>query len=461
MPANAPPKGYGPRQRRLPAALKLWVALVLINLVGMLVSIWCAAKLRAVPATSGQETLLFAAYYGAMGLAALVDALWLDELLFKGAFRLSHLQGKSADTLRQSDDVQVMAAALQRSSYSFPALVIAGGLASYFLFNLVNGDFNFYWRTLGHHIAALRDEAPEAQRLQAIAELSIRRDPKDRHFIPGVLRRELERGGPTAIWATWALGRFRDLPPRQREPIYDALFAATRAADPALRREAVIALARLQHRGVVAPLTSELAADLAALDAGRPVDLRLVYSTGWVQSMEAVPALRELLARGDQDTQRVAAWALAQHRDEAGGRAVVRILEDRLPAASLPVRCALVYALGITSDEASNPALMHAHDLATPAERQTPCELVQFELRPDGGDESVRLLEPVDTYEMRILHSMGQIRATAPALRAEVEPWLRQVIAAAEPGSLKQLRATSLLEGIEAARDDRPKAKAP
>lgn len=467
MPSAAPPKGYGPRQRRTPVALKLWVSVVITNVAGMMASLWLGAKLRAVPATSGEETLLFAAYYTAMAIAAIADALLLDELLFKGAFRISHLQGKTAESVRPSDDVATVAASLQRSSYSFPALLIAGGIASYVLFNAVNGGFNFYWRTLGKHISALRDDGPESEprRLQAIAELSIRRDPRDRHFIPNVLRRQLTAGGAPSVWAAWALGRFSDLPARQRGPIHDALLAATRDADPALRREAVIALARLQYRPVARALAGELDAELAALDAGDPViDPRLVYATGWVQSMESVPGLTAVLGRGDERAQRIAAWALAQHRDEKGGREVVRILEERLPAASLPVRCAIVFSLGITSDEASNRALMHAHDLATADERNTPCELVELNLRPDEGDEGARLLEPVDTYEMKILHAMGQVRATSPELRAAVEPWLAGVVASSEPGSLKKTRAESLLQGIQAGRDDtlpKPGAAAP
>ena len=461
MPSAAPPHGYGPRRRHTPVALKLWVALVVTNIGGMMASLWLAAKLRAVPATAGEESLLFAAYYTAMAIAAIADALLLDEILFKGAFRISALQGKTAESLRPSDDVGTMAASLQRSSYSFPALLILGGVASYLLFNLVNGDFNFYWRTLGKHVAALRDDGPEAEprRLQAIAELSIRRDPRDRHFIPNVLRRHLAEGGSIGVWAAWALGRFSDLPPRQRAPIHDALLAATRSPEPALRREAVIALARLQHRPVTKALVAELEAELADLGGGDPVDPRLVYSTGWIQTMESVPALTAILGRGDLLAQRIAAWALAQHRDEKGGREVVRILEERLPAAALPVRCAIVYGLGITRDEGSNRALMHAHDLATRAELETPCELIQLYLRPDGGDEGARLLEPVDTYEMQILHAMGQVRATTPELRAQVEPWLAQVIAAADPGSLKKTRAESLLQGVQAGRDDTAPAR--
>lgn len=455
MTAPTLPKGYGPRRRRVPAALKLWVALIVANVGGMLVSVATAARIRAVPSESA-ETWLFVAYYGVIAIAAIVDALWLDEILFKGAFRIAHLQGKTAETVRPSDDVATVAASLQRSTLSFPFLLIVSGFATYMIFNQVNGSFNFYWRTLGQHIASLRGDGPETEpkRLRAIAELSIRRSPTDRTLVPRVLASQLSKGGETGVWAAWALGRFSDLPARQRGPIHDALAEAIEKGDERTRREAVIALARLQQRSVTRALVAELEREVAAIAEGRPLDLRLIYATGWVQTMKSVPALREILSRGDAEAQRLAAWALAQHRDEKGGREVIKILEARLPAAPLLARCAIVHALGITSDEGSNRALMHAHDTATAAERDAECPLVTIGLRPDGEDEKADLLKPVDTYEMKILHTMGTVRATTREIRAEVEPWLAGVIAEAEEGSLKKSRAASLLEGIQAGRDD-------
>ncbi|MEZ4451662.1 MAG: hypothetical protein R3B09_19505 [Nannocystaceae bacterium] len=465
MTAPTLPKGYGPRRRSVPPALKLWVALIVANVGGMLVSVYTAGRIRAVPSES-TETWLFVAYYAAIGIAAIVDALWLDEMLFKGAFRRTHLQGKTAETVRPTDDVETVAASLQRSTMSFPFLLIASGFVTYLVFNQVNGNFNFYWRTLGQHIASLRGDDPETEprRLKAIAELSIRRAPTDRTLVPRVLASQLPKGGEVGVWAAWALGRFSDLPPRQRGILHDALTQAIAEGDDRTRRESVIALARLQHRPVTKALVAELEREVAAIPSGKPLDLRLIYSTGWVQTMASVPALSEILVRGDVEAQRLAAWALAQHRDEKGGREVIKILEARLPAAPLLARCAIVHALGITSDEGSNLALLHAHDIATGAERDTECPLITIGLRPDGEDEKADLLKPVDTYEMKILHTMGMIRATTPAIRAEVEPWLERVIGESEGGSLKRSRAESLLEGIRAGRDDTtapPKALEP
>jgi hypothetical protein len=452
MSGPALPKGYGPNRRKTPPALKLWVAVIIANIAGILISVWTAGRLRAIPAEASTETWLFALYYGSMFVTAIVDALWLDEILFKGAFRLTHLQGKTGDTVRPSDDVETVAAATSRSTVSFPVLLILSGVVSYFAFNAINGNFNFFWRNLGVHMANLRgdDEEGLQRRLQAIAELSIRRAPHDRTLIPRTLIGQLERGGEEAVWAAWALGRFSDLPGRQRGLIHEALTAATRGGDDRITREATVALARLQYR----PVAKTLAAELDKTLGEEPVDRRLVYSTGWIQSMTSVPGLTAILSRGDIEAQRIAAWALAQHRDEKGGREVVKILEDRLPSAPFLTRCAIVHALMITSDEASNRALMHAYDVATPEELEAECPVIDIDLRPDGQGEPARLLEPVDTYEMKILQTMGALRATDAELRGEVEPWLEKVAAASEEGSLKQSRARSLLEGIRSGRDD-------
>ncbi len=452
MSGPALPQGYGPRRRRVAPAHKLWIAVVIANLGGILLAVWTAGLLRAIPADPSTDTWLFIAYYGAMVVAAIADALWLDEVMFKGAFRLTHLQGKTADTVRPTEDIGTVVATTRRSSLSFPVLLILSGGLTYFAFNFVNGNFNFFWRNLGVHLADLRGDAPEEQskRLSAIAELSIRRAPQDRTMVPRALIGQLDRGGEEAVWGAWALGRFSDIPGRQRTPIYEALMAASRKGDPKLRREATIALARLQYRPISKTLSEELEATLSE----QPSDHRLIYSSGWVQSMESVPGLSKLLRGDDPEAQRFAAWALSQHRDEKDGREVVRILEDRLPTASFLTRCAIIHALMITSDEASNLALMHAHDIASAEERDTECPLLTIDLRPDGQGEAVRLLEPVDTYEMKILTSMGAARATTPEIRAKVEPWLVRVVGESEEGSLKKSRTLSLLEGIRAGRND-------
>ncbi|MCB9752870.1 MAG: hypothetical protein H6713_23185 [Myxococcales bacterium] len=446
------PKGYGPRRSRVPAAYKLWMGAIIANLAGVLAAVYIAKIIRGIPASTGTETALLAVYYTMMVIAAVVDALWLDEVLFKGGFRRSHLQGQDGRQA-QSGDVEEAAASMQRSSFSFPVLLILSGLFTYLLFNFINNDFDNYYRRVGKHVTSLRGDNPEnaTKRLAAIGELSIRRDPE---IIP-ILTRQLERGGDVAVWAAWAMGRFKDVPAKRRRPLVEPLLAASRSDDRALRREAIVALARLQYRPIASQLKTELRSDIDSLSSESSIDLRLLYAAGHVQSMELVPLLEEILrGKGSVEAQQAAAWALFQHIDQRGGRDVVPILEERLPAAPLAVRCAIVHSLGYTGDENSNRALIHAYDTATPEERATRCGIVSFNLRPDGGDERVDLFMPRDSFEMKILQAMGQIRATTPEVRAAVEPWLARVVEGATD-DLKRSRAESLLSGIQSARDDR------
>ncbi len=453
-PPSSMPKGYRPRKRRIPAVVHLSVAAVIVNLAGILGAIYISLRVRAVTETAGEESTLLAVYYAAMLIVAVVDALLLDEIFFKGAFRRSHLQGKDGSEIQRSEaDIEGAAASLQRSSVSFPVLLLLCGGLTYFIFNFANNNFDAYHSRIGRHISALRgvDTEGEARRLTAIGELSIRRDPE---VIP-VLTAQLKRKGEVRIWGAWALGRFSDVHPKRRRPLVDPLTAAMTSPDVRFRREAIIALSRLQWRPVYKALSQEIRHDL---DTGKPLDPRLLYATGYVQKLELVPLLTEILnnkgGKISERSQRLAAWSLFQHIDQRGGREVVPVLEQRLPSASFLLRCAIIHALGYTGVEQSNLALMHAYDTATPEERVQTCEHVTFTLRPDGGDERVDLLLPSEPLTMKVLQAMGQIRATSPDVRAKVEPWLEDVIKQSSD-DLERSRAQSLLDGIRLGRDDR------
>ncbi len=442
------PPGYGPGRRKIDPAHKLGVAVVIANLAGLIAAVYCAQQIRAVPAEASTETILFAVYYTAMCVVAIADALLIDELVFHGAFRVQYLQGKDGARLNLKDDEATVAASMQRSSVSFPAVLILCGGLTYLLFNAVNHDFDGYHRKVGKYVSSLRGDDPETQakRSEAIAALSVRRDPE----IVALLLQQMGRGGETGAYAAWALGRFSDAK-NYRKAIVEALWAASKEPDPAVAREAVIALARLQYRPVALALEAELR---RGLDAGE-LDPRLIYASGFIQVPSTVPLLTEVLQRGDIKAQRVAAWALAQHRDQREAKDLDRILEARLPSAQFLGRCAIVHCLGILGNERSNLALMHAHDMASPEERIAACPSESVYLRPDGADEPADLLLPPDAYSMKILNVMGQIRATAPEIRAQVEPWLTRLAAesqAADP--LLSARAQSLLDGIRQGRDD-------
>lgn len=447
MPERSPAPGYPIRRRgRTPAWAKLWSLVIVTNMAGFLVAIWVARLVRGVPESATTETLLRFGYFAAMLVIAFFDALLVDELLFKGAFRRTHLQGRSARHARKDEAVEEVAVSMHRSTTSFPILLLASAGLTYLLFNTVNHDFDVYYRRVGKHISAMH-QAHDPRQIEAIQALSIRRDPE---ILPA-LRWRLQQGGVPAAWAAWALGRFGDLP--SRKPLYVPLVAAARGEDPAIRREALVSLGRLQNRSMAPEIQAEIEAQLAA---DQPIDLRLMYGLGAVQVLSSVPLLEKILHQGEEPEQRLAAWALAQHRDQRGARpTVVELLEHRLPTATMPVRCAIVHSLGIVADERSNIALMRAYDETPADERATECARLQLSLRPDGAlDDRVDLFMPQERFAMKVIRVMSQIRATTPSIRAEVEPWLQQVRDDAQTLPAPREAARALLVGIEEGRDD-------
>lgn len=449
MPQAAKAK-IGPRRRRRPVWARLWVSVVTTNLAGCAFAVYATALIRAIPSSSAVESTLLFAYYMAMAVVALVDALLVDELVFDGAFRRSMWHGESTPSLKH-DDVEVVAASMKRSSMGFAVVVIGCGLITYLLFNWVNRDFDREYRRIGRHLSALV-HADEAGKIAAIQQLAnIRATTGD--AVPPIVRAlqdTMAKGGEPGRWAAWSMGRYFDQ--KLRRPFVGPLVAAARAGDPGIRREAVIALARLQHRSSAEMVQAEVRADL---EAGRPVDLRLLYALGSVQVMSSIDVLETLLHAGDERTQGLAAWAMAQHRDEAGGRTVVPKLEQRLATASAPVRCDILHALTILADERSNVALMRVYDDATAEERSIVCPNFRLSLRPDGSiEDRVDLFMPESGFALRVIHAMAQMRATSPDVRREVEPWLEGFIAAAETEAEAREAAKILLAGIRQQRDD-------
>jgi len=430
---------------------KLVSLTLLANMAGFVVAIFVARSLRAGHATDSGETLWLAAYYSAMFLVGLVDAFLVDELLLGGKFRRTYLQGKDTRQLERSGDDEALVGSFKGGNFGFPMVVVLCGGLSYLLFNLVNDDFDTYHRTIGTHVSALRSEDPERQK-SAVAELSIRRAPQ---VLPA-LRAVLAAEGPAAPWAAWALGRFEDLPTKR--PVITPLVGAARSQNPEVRREALVALGRLQHRPVAPYILQEIQTQM---DAGETVDPRLLYAVGSIQVLDSLPILEQLLHGSDEMTQRLAAWALAQHRDQRAkqrdglaGRDAVTLLERRLPSASLDVRCAVVHGLGILGDEHSNQPLMQAYDAATPEEHAYVCPRITIALRPDGGDDEVELLRPERKLGMKIILAMGQMRATSPEIRAAVEPWLIALEGDSSAIYEVVVGSTSLLKGIRGGRND-------
>ncbi|MFO7566693.1 MAG: HEAT repeat domain-containing protein [Enhygromyxa sp.] len=442
MAAKAPP-GYGRNQPKR-SALKLWLAVVSANLIGLFAAVYVSSYLRA---GAGDPDLLFVLYYGAMIVVAIVDAFWLDEVLFKGSFRRS-LQGKSG-LARKNADVEEVAASLSGSPISFPIVVVLCGFLTYGLFNLVNHGFDRWWRSVGEQAHVLRDPAATtAAQQQAILELSVRIRPE----VLTILERELSDGDPEVeAWAAWAIGRHRDNEAMNINRV-PALIDRVRNGAPQVRREALITLSRLQHQAIAGEVQAALAEEL---ERGEAIDRRLIWALGYLQHRDSLAVLDKALYHPDEDVQRLAAWSLAQHRDSGKGREAADLLEQRLPAAPMATKCAIVHSLGVLADERSNLALMHAHDSLTPDQRWSLCESISVFAAPDGKHDREDLLMPRERYAMKTIQAMGAMRATTPEIREQVEPWLEQVIAASETPTVIREAAGSLLSGIREQRNDR------
>lgn len=442
MAAKAPP-GYGRNQSKK-TALKLWLAVVSANLIGLFAAVYVSSYLRV---GAGDPDVMFLLYYGAMILAGTVDAFWLDELLFKGAFRRT-LQGKTG-IVRKNADVDEVAASLQRPAISFPVVIILCGFATYGLFNLVNRGFDSWWRDIGKHAHVLRDpSSTTAAQQQAIVQLSVRIRPE----VLTILERELADGDPEVqAWAAWAIGRHKDNDAMNINRV-PALVERVRNGEPQVRREAMITLGRLQHQAIADEVQAALAEEL---ERGEAIDRRLIWALGYLQHGDSLAVLDKALYHPDEEVQRLAAWALAQHRDSGKGREAADLLEQRLPAAPLATKCALVHSLGVLADERSNLALMHAHDSLTSDQRWTLCESISVHASPDGEHDREDLLMPRERYSMKTIQAMGAMRATTPEIRQQVEPWLEQLIAAPETPTVIYEAAGSLLSGIREQRNDR------
>lgn len=440
MAASAPAR-YGRNQNRRTGMI-LWLGVVSANLIGLFAAVYVSSYLRA---GAGDPDILFPFYYGTLVLAGIADALWIDHVVFKGAFRKT-IQGRT--TASKNADVEDVAAGLTTSTMQFPIVVIVCCGLTYLAFNLVNRHFDRWWKDVGEHVHTLRstESSVEAQQ-KAIIALSNRPNPE----ILDVLEAELQDGEPEVeAYAAWAMGRQKKHEAMNMNRI-PPLMDRVRNGAPTVKREALLALARLQHQAIADEVQAELAAEL---DGGETIDVRLIWGLGYLQHQDSLPILDKALYHPDEAVQRLAAWSISQHRDSGKGREAADLLEQRLPAAAMVTKCAIVQSLGVLSDERSNLALMHAYDSTTPAEREFLCKRVSVSASPDGERDHEDLLAPSERFGIKIMQSLGAMRATSPEIRAQVEPWLESVISRADTSPLVRESAQSLLTGIRSQRND-------
>ncbi len=443
MAAKAP-EGYGPARPKR-TALKLWLMLVIANIAALFAAVYVSSYLRA---GVGNPSTLFAFYYGAIVVAGLADAFWIDEFAFKGAFRRM-LQGKTGRFVGKNADLDDVAASLQISTSTFPVILLLACLATYGVFNLVNGGFNRWWSNIGEHAHTLRSDASSSpEKILAVHALSMHNQPEVLKILEARL---LDEDPEVAGLAAWAIGRQRDNPTMNINRI-PALVERTRNGPPTVRREALLTLARLQHQAIADEVVAALDAELSS---GEAIDLRLIWGLGYLQHSDSLDVLDRALYHPDPEIQRLAAWALSQQRDSGQGRAAADLLEQRLPAAPLATKCAIVHSLGILTDERSNLALIHTYDSLSAEQRGVLCERISVFIAPDGEHDREDLLMPQDRFGMKTIQALGTMRATSPEIRAAVEPWLEGVIASSETNPLTAEAGRSLLRGIREQRNDR------
>lgn len=467
-PSTAPRIG---RNRRRPALLRLWAAALGANVIGLLVAVLVAKLVRNGAVTgdlgTGAETALRFGYWAVLALVAVADALFLDEWIQQGAFRKTHLfpeqrSPSAREKTGDEDDVLALSASLRSNNVTVVFFLLASGVATYFLFNAMNRDFDPWYGRIGRHLHVLRGESSVDRKVDAIEALALQSQPES---VLGLERALQSEELPVARHAAWALGVQARSPmrPVASRPLVKVLDDPR----PELRREALIGLARLQYRAAAPTLVEETRNELTRDRAERPFDLRLLWGMGFQQDPAALPVLAQALRDADPEVARVAAWAIAQHRDQrlddlgeearaagfGGARPLAGVLEQRLVTAPFEVRCGIIHALMILKDEASNLALIKAYE-ATPVEqRGAVCPMTTLRLDPDARFDDY-LVVPSESYALVTLDAMGRMRATAPEIRAVVEPWLETMAADPEASLATQQSAASLLSGIRTERDD-------
>ncbi len=438
----APPRPGTAARTRSRSALLLWGLVVVGNLVGLMGSYTIALRIRGggVAPTSHESWLLV--YWALVAVAAVVDGLWIDELAMGGAFRKAMRKGLGrANEKVDPDQADLDAvAALRHPERSFPIILMLCGVATHFLFAAVNHGFISWYRDIGEHIATLQRDDPglEDKRRAAVIALSRKQTVEATQALIDVIKRRDD----AALWAAWALGRRND--DAHARHYIAPLASLLDSDDKALRREALVALGRLQHRPIAEEITAEIE---RSKKEDATLDIRLVWVLGYLQVVDTLPTLKTLVYDVDPQVSAVAAWAVAQLGEQRGGRVAVDLLHERLSTAPAALRCTIVHSLGVLRDERSNLEIIRAYERSTPEERSTPCEKLSIDARPDGAGEEYDLIR-AESLGLKTIKSLANMAPSDPSIRAEVIAWIAET--EADPTTARVLvePLASLREGL-------------
>lgn len=432
---------------------RLWLLMLLTNILGLFGAVMISRQVRSLLLPVAQEPIWMAVGYGLIFVVSVVDAFWADEVFFGGAFRKYTLGGASVARAEKDEDDAAIAASMRPMHLIFPSLLIAAFGLSYFASNSVSRGFYSEYSRVGSQALEVRKKEPadRNKRRRAIAALSMVQRPQIQLFLANQLEHPDE---DTAAHAAWALGRLSDK--NMRRMLADRLMKSARGERSLLAKEATFALARMQHWGV-GPLLEQGLRD-ALEHTGDDLDPRWVWAMGFVQRASAIPLLSKALYHRDLTVARLAAWALGQQKGRKNADRALKVLKERLLSSPLPLRCAVVHAMGILGHEAANSAIVDAWRQSSPQERQRYCEPLELPLGPEnvGNDRHELLRTPVrntvESYEVMSLFSMGAIRANDPELQRKVLEMLDSILEDESAALRSRDAARSLKAGIQQAK---------
>ena len=298
-------------------------------------------------------------------------------------------------------------------------LVLLAG--NYYLFNAINGQFDFYYRDVGYLYTRLRSPDSKTRR-QALAALT----PKRLGSVSPRLLERLKNGDEKErIWAIWGLGyraEYGLLSPALKQEAVSRILPLVEKGSEKQRAIAAVALARLKSYRWLQHALKELkkpaphpyfAVALGLLRDHRP---------------ESLAALNELLLDPDETRAMAAAWALGQMKVKTAAAP----LRKKLFKMKGPVECVAVESLGRLGDTSAVSSLVRLFE-SEESDLICPQKVLKFRPDQEGGDKFFLFYwkspvysklrctakrEPLRVRIMKVLWRIGDTR---------ILPWVRKM----------------------------------
>jgi hypothetical protein len=328
--------------------------------------------------------------------------------------------GDAVDGDTVDGDPSMMASLFKDYTVHVTLLFLGLLAANYFLFNAINGQFDSYYRKVGHLYTQLRSPQLET-RISAMAELT----PKRVASVSSKLLDRLEHGDEREkVWAAWGLGyraEYGLLDSSLRQEAESRILPLVKKGPERQRAVAAVALARLESY-------RWLEEAIAALRTDAP-DPMFAVALGLLRDHrpDALTALTGMLADKGEKRAMAAAWALGQMKVKTAAVP----LRDKLFDLPGPVQCVAVESLGRLGDVKSVPLLTR---LFESKESHLICPQKGIKLRPDADGDRFYLFywrsavykklhctnkrEPLRVRILKVLWRIGDTR---------ILPWMRKM----------------------------------